>query len=111
MVEDHRYLTIEIAVEQVDQHPRRLTIGQRCEPAHIGQPDRGVDLFDITAPDPPGEDALAGVMPDIGIEKNARHPPQSSDLGDRASGVIIASIPAICASVKPPGSRVVQVTT
>ena len=41
-----------------------------------------MDLLDVAAPDPPGEDALAGVMPDIGIEQNARHPPQCSDLGD-----------------------------
>ena len=52
------------------------------EPAHVRQPDRRVDLLDIAASDPPGEDALAGVMPDIGIEQGAPHSPQRSDLGD-----------------------------
>jgi hypothetical protein len=41
-----------------------------------------VYLLDIAAPDPPGEDALAGVMPDIGIKHSARRPPQRPDLSD-----------------------------
>ena len=61
---------------------RRQTVGQRGKPAHVRQPDGRVDLLDVAAPDMPGEDALAGVMPDIGIEQGARHPPQGADLGD-----------------------------
>jgi len=82
MLVDHRNLTIEIAIEEVDQHPRRLTIGECGKPAHIRQPDDRVYILDIAAPDLSGEDTLAGVMPDIGIEQGARRPPQRSDLGD-----------------------------
>src|SRR5258708_22964492 len=82
MVEDDRYLAIEIAVEEVDLNRRRQTIGQCGEPAHVRQPDRRVDLLDVAAPDMPGEDALTGVMPDIGIEQGASHPPQRSDFGN-----------------------------
>jgi hypothetical protein len=82
MFEDHRYLAIEIAVEEVDQNRRRQTVGQGGEPAHVRQPDRRVDLLDIAAPNPPGKDALAGIVPDIGIEQGAPHPPQCSDLGN-----------------------------
>ena len=41
-----------------------------------------MDFLDIAAPDMPGKDALAGVVPDIGIEQHAPHPPQRSDLGN-----------------------------
>ena len=82
MLEDHRHLAIKIAIEEIDQHPRWLTIGECGEPAHVGEPDRCVDLLDIAAPDPPGEDALAGVVADIGVEQGARVPPPCADLGD-----------------------------
>ena len=80
MLEDHRDLAIEIAVEEIDQNRGRQTVGQCGEPAHVGQPDRRVDLLDIASPDMPGQDALASVVPDIGVEQGARHPPQCSDL-------------------------------
>ena len=82
MLEDHRHLAIKIAIEEIDQHPRRLTIGECRESAHVRQPDGRVDFLDIAAVDTPGKDALAGVMPDIGIEKNTGRPTQRPDLGD-----------------------------
>jgi hypothetical protein len=71
MVEDHRYLAIEITIEKVDHDPRRPTVRQCGEPAHIGQPDRRMDFLDIAAPDMPGEDPFPGVVPHIGIEQSA----------------------------------------
>src|SRR5215472_18720351 len=82
MVEDHRYLAIEITVEKVNQHSWRLTIGQRGESAHVRQPDGGVNLLDVAPPDMPGENALTSVMPDIGIEQIACQATQSANLGD-----------------------------
>jgi len=70
-----------------------------------------VDRFGVAATDPATENALAGVVADISVEKIARGAPQGVNFGDRASGATTASIPAICASVKPPGRRVAQVAT
>jgi len=41
-----------------------------------------VDLFDVAAPNLPGEDALAGVRPDIGVEQSTSGSPHGPDLGN-----------------------------
>ena len=78
MVEDRWHLAIEIAIEQIDQQPRRDAVGPGGEPAHVRSPDRGVDLFDA----PRGEDTLPGVRPDIRVEQNTSGSPHGPDFGN-----------------------------
>ena len=81
-VEDRRHLAVEIAVEQIDQLLRRQPFGQRREAAHVRQPDHGADFLDEAAPDFAGQDALAGLMADIGVEQIGGGPPQRADFRD-----------------------------
>ena len=82
MLEDRRHLAIEIAIEQIDQSLRRQTVGKLGEAAHVGEPDRRVNLLGMAAADLPGEHALAGILPDIGRQQNVRHPVQGANLRD-----------------------------
>ena len=65
MFDDRRHLAIEIAIEQTDKSLRRQPIGKPGEAAHIGKPDRGVDVFGVAAADAAGKDTLAGILADI----------------------------------------------
>ena len=82
MVEDRWHLAIEIAIEQIDQQPRRDAVGPGGEPAHVRSPDRGVDLVDVAPPNLPGEDTLPGVTPDIGVEQSTSGSPHGPDFGN-----------------------------
>ena len=82
MLEDRRNLAIEIVIEELAQSLRRHTVRQQGEAAHIGQPDGRMDRFGVTPPNLAGENTLAGVVADIGIEQIARGSPQRADFGD-----------------------------
>ena len=66
--DDRRHLAIEIAVEQLDQVLRRQPLRKRREAAHVGQPDHGVDRLEVAAPDPSGQDLLAGMAADVWLK-------------------------------------------
>jgi len=102
LFDDRRHLAIEIAIEQTDQSVRRQPVGEPGEAAHVGQPDRGVNVFGVAAPDAAGKDALAGVLADIGRQQIAG----GAISATRVSGAMMDSISAMSASEKPPGRRV-----
>jgi hypothetical protein len=79
---DRRHETIVECVEYPNQGLRRNAVGELGEAAHVGEPDDGADRFGVSAPDAPRENPLAGLMPDIGVEKIDRGAPQGANLGD-----------------------------
>src|SRR5258708_10955808 len=87
---DRRNLAIEILIKKVDQRLRRQSLGERGKPAHVGQPDRSAQGLDMPATDLAGENSLAGLVADIGLDQVAggasqrpdfRHPGQRRDHG------------------------------
>jgi hypothetical protein len=54
-------------------------IGQGGEAPQVGQPNDGANRLGIAAANPPGEDALAALMADIGIEQRHHDPAQRAD--------------------------------
>jgi hypothetical protein len=86
MAQDRRDLTIEIAVEQLDQCRRRYSVGKRSKPAHVGEPDRRPDGLGKTSPDLARQDARTGVLADIGVEQIDRGAAQRIAFGDAGQG-------------------------
>ena len=82
MVENGGDLTAKIAVQQIDEVLRRQAFRLRGESAHVGEPDRGADRLDITAADVARENALAGLMADIGVDQIAGGAAQRANFGD-----------------------------
>ena len=82
MLDDRRYLAVEIAIEQIDQILRRQRVGQHGEATHVGQPDCGVDRLGIAAANMSGEHALAGILADISGQEIAGDAIPGADFGD-----------------------------
>ena len=69
LLDDRGHLAIEIPIKQADQSLRRQPVGKSGEPAHIGQPDRGMDRLGIATADAAGKNALAGMLAYIGRQQ------------------------------------------
>ena len=65
-------------------------VGQCGEPTHVGEPDHRVDRFGVAAMDPATENALAGEVADISVEKIARGAPQGAHRPGRRAAVVQA---------------------
>ena len=66
-------VAVEPGVQRVDDDPALAPLRQRGEAAQVGHQNRRLDLVERSALDLALEDALAGVMADIGVEKVDRH--------------------------------------
>src|SRR5260370_23256554 len=67
---DRGNLAVKILVENVHHGFGRQPVGKRGKAAQVRQPDRGMHRLGVAAPDLAAENALAGTIADIGIEKN-----------------------------------------
>ena len=112
VIEDRRHLRAEIAVQAVDQSLRRQLLGNRREAAHIRQPDRGADRFDIAAANLAGQNPLAGLMTDIGVDQIAGGAPQRANFRDpRQRRDNRFKVGKLLAGENPPGACVDHVAT
>ena len=82
LFDDRRHLAIEITIEEIEQRLRWQPVRQRGEAAHIGEPDRRVDLLGEAAADLAGQHAGSGVLADIGRQHIMRDPVIGADFGD-----------------------------
>ena len=104
-------LTIEITVKRINQLLWRQPVRHRCKAAHIREPDHRMDRFGMASPNAPGQNALAGIMADIGIEQVASSSLQCPDLSNTRERPYDRLDAGRCASVNPPACRVDQVAT
>ena len=79
---DRRREAVEEEIEQFDQRLPAPWCRRVREAAHVGEPDHRADRLAVAAPDPAGQNALAGVPSDIGVQQVDRGPAQPADLGD-----------------------------
>src|SRR5262249_49907183 len=80
--DDAGNLAIEIAVQKPDQDVGRKPIGELRESAHVGKPDRRVQLLGVAAMNVAGQDALASRVADVGVEQDRGPAPEREDLDD-----------------------------
>ena len=80
LVEDRRHLAVEIAVEQIDQLLRRQPLASARVKPRMSE-SQITARISSTKPRRilPGQDALAGLAADIGVEQVGRGPPQRAD--------------------------------